>query len=122
MSQVPDDHPLLTRRPPDWLASIPISTPERMLIDVGAGKAVAEDMLREALEVEIGSAVTSFSAPPRIAELLVEFTERPEWRNLPAEPTAVRREADDRWKITVGDHEVFLDREEIEAKLSGQGR
>lgn len=80
--------------------------PQQTLVPIGEnGEHVSADLLMTALGVEIGTAVGTLSMDPALAQRVAELTENPNWKHIAAKPTLVTRQAQDLWKVRVGDFE-----------------
>lgn len=74
------------------------------LIPIGKDKTIPLDMILEALSIEVGSTLGSFSINPELAQHFAEFTENSAWLNLRAEPTNITRTGESTWDFKVGEY------------------
>ncbi len=111
------EHPLLGQRLPDWLGSVPIDAIKPKLIPVSEGKTIPSGVLISALTAEVGTTIGSISIIPELAEAFAQFTENPAWKNLPTEPTSVKRVDEETWEVHVGDFRGIFGRQDLEQRL-----
>lgn len=111
-------HPLFDAGLPDWLADVPIYAPKPTNVTFAEGKVVPSNILISALTGEVGAAHGSLAIAPELAQLFSQFTEKPAWMNLPAEPTWVTRVSEDAFEVSVGDFKGTFNRAEIEKRLT----
>lgn len=103
---------------PEWLAQLPMDVPKRTLVPMGeSGVHIPAEVLRGALDIEVGSGIGALAIAPELAQRVAEFTENPHWKNLALEPTMVTRKSDDTWEATVGETTITFGRESIIAAL-----
>ena len=105
---------------PDWLDRVPMDAQEPRQIELeNEGGTISAEMMAGALELEIGASVMSMSIVPELRDMLVQFTENPAWRNLPTEPTGVRRRGEDDWEVSIGERKISLTGAVIRGYLNG---
>jgi hypothetical protein len=104
---------------PDWLDRVPMNAEASRQIQLDEETAISAEMMKSALELEIGAAVMSMSIVPELRDLLAQFTENPAWKHLPTESTSVHRHGEDDWEVAVGERKVRLSGSMLRGYLDG---
>lgn len=114
----PGEHPLIAAGLPDWLVDVPLEVAEPTPVRLSdESRTVSAGLLMQALQIEVGTSLGSFSISPELAKHFAEFTENSSWLYLPSEPTQITRNTENLWTVTVGDGTETMHRDTVVAKL-----